>query len=335
MKTIEKIRKGLPVALLGFIFLAFPGLAQAVGTNSGAIITNTVTVNYKVATVPQAPVTAVEDFAVDSKIAFTVTVDNANINVTPNSTGSDTLNIVKITATNTGNLTQNLRVTGIAEVDGFSAAGTVTYYLDDGDGVAEIGVDDAAQAMPYTFAALPEDGTGVLWAVLDVPIGALNTETFTVTPTVVSVDGADVALVDAGGNTHTAGGAVAGDVDIVIADAGLDNTESVTATYTVVTTALVMAKTVAVDATSPVPYFVPGAIVKYTVTVQNSSATVVPTDVVVTDTLPATLVLNLGSITEDGVGGVDTSAANTVTITYAAGIPVSTTYTITYLATIQ
>jgi len=125
-----KVNKTL-TALIASAGLGLSGHAFAAGTASGTVIQNTVTLGYTVDSQGQDPVTASEDFTVDTKVDFTLVLQSsASQNVTP---GKDY--VATYLLTNTGNATLNFDLSSQDLVDG-------TYVVGDPNAGSPVSVDD-------------------------------------------------------------------------------------------------------------------------------------------------------------------------------------------------
>jgi uncharacterized repeat protein (TIGR01451 family) len=128
----------LAVLFIAAIVMAVPMAAQAVGTASGIAIDNRATVNYQVGGVSQPLVESSPggntnpgagngsntSFLVDNKVNPSVTADDAGIVVSyPSGTSA-----LKFTVTNGGNTTQDFVVTALTGTHQF--ADTVAFYAD-------------------------------------------------------------------------------------------------------------------------------------------------------------------------------------------------------------
>ena len=140
MKTIRG--KGLlSMVMLVAIVMTVPNLAQALGTASGTTINNLATINYNVGGVGQTAIGSSEAgntagagtataFVVDNKIDLTVTtIDVAEIQVSPGSTGGVGVNVMTFRVDNTGNTVQDysLAVQAVAIAAANKFVGNATF----------------------------------------------------------------------------------------------------------------------------------------------------------------------------------------------------------------
>ena len=263
--------------------------ALAVGTPSGATISNTATVDYQVGTDPRSASGSAPDITVDNRVDVTVAnQDGGNVNVSPGQTDR----IQTYLVTNTGNTTQGYILTTAVPTAGIPM-NNIRIYVD----ANTDGVPDAGELYTAGTNAGDLDPNGVIGTddvmqvlvVADTPAGATSG----------SVD--DFRLVvqttDAGTNTvTTAAGAPTTGVDVVFADgagttseAANDGQHSDAANYTVSSALLALAKTI-LGTTDEFGsgYAIPGASVEYQLRVTNSGTGSVDNNtVVVTDVIPA------------------------------------------------
>ena len=197
---------------------------------------------------------------------------------------------IGFTLTNTGNAVQDFALTTAESVaDAFDGTpATPEYYLDDGDGVFNSGVDTALpEDTPGNYyvdelAADPGDSsqTILIWVVRDIPAGRLDTETSDVILT---------ATARVGGGLGSLGGTLTADagvwqqntLQIVFADgagdtdAANDAAHSATDGYIVETAQMTVTKT-SVVVSDPTglsnPKAIPGAVIEYTITLLNGGS---------------------------------------------------------------
>ena len=309
-------RKAIGLILALAFFIGGTHTALAVGTASGATISNTATVDYDVAGDARSALGAAPNITVDNRVDLTVANLDAgnNVNVTPGSTDR----ILTYTVTNTGNTAQGyLLTTDIPTAN--IPMGNIRVYVDDPDS-GTIGSWDASDPLytpggagtgnfanlfpggefavgASTTAGLDHDnGVGgrtsvTVFIVADTPAAAADTNTDDVRLVAQTAnEGTDTASVAAG--APTAG------VDVVFADGGGTTSEpgpqpdgyhSAAATYTVASAALTAAKTIAATTDEfGTGFAIPGAVVRYLITITNGGAGAVDNNtVVVSDPIPA------------------------------------------------
>jgi len=276
-----------------FALLAF-GVStslQAAGTLSGTTVDNTATVDYQVNGIDQnTESTNQASFVVDNKVDLTV-VANGDLTVTPGSTDQ----VLSFEVTNTGNTTQGYQVVLTGAAGDTIDMTTTSIYLDvNGDGALDAG--DTLYTPGTNIADIAPDASIQVLVVADAPLSAVDGDSAAYDLTAITLD--------AGTTTVTTDDAAAVEDPTVVQDvfadgagtidAALDGTFSAAATYNVATAALDVQKSAEVisdpfngvggDGTEPKA--IPGAVVRYTITVENSSATDA-TDVTVVDLIPA------------------------------------------------
>ncbi len=275
--------------VLGLLFTAGPALA--VGTASNTTINNRATLSYSVGGVSQPAIGSSPTgntsgagtdttFLVDNKVDVLVTEGNSTFTtVSPGQLAA----VTTFTVTNQGNTTQDFNLVADNE-----ATGTVLFLgADNFDGTScsafvESGATAGYQAAQDTATFLDEriaDNVATVYVVCNIPAGQVNNDN-----AVVSL----VATARAGGAvgsqgavlTETTGANTAG-VDIVFADdagtddANRDAAHSARDQYRVMAAILSVAKTVALVCdpfnSTTNPKNIPGAIVRWTVTVSNAA----------------------------------------------------------------
>jgi len=359
---------------------------SAAGTSSGTMVSNSATVNYQVGSIAQTPVTsAAATFVVDTRIDLSVvTVDTATVKVTPGSSDQ----VLTFTVTNTGNAIQDFSLSQLAVSSG--TANTTDYNLD-GNGDAndtfdasnirifvEDGTSPGFQAAQDTGSHIDElaaDASTTVYIVVDIALAQASGD--------ISSHHL-VAEARAGGTASALGAALVEDlgiadnkdtVQVVFGDgSGSDaNDNPGDAKYSSQDDYEVQSATVNVTKTSTVisdpfnttnnPKRVPGAVVEYIITINNSTGVVDATNIKLTDLLDATnltfldsgiysgndieLNINSGTITtytgtdaDDDGGDFGVSVANTITVDYdAAGtgftVPAGQSATLKFRVTIN
>ncbi len=297
MSTHIQLRPGglLFAMVLGLGLSPSAWAATAADTN----ITNTASVDYTVATVNQTDITSnTDDFEVDRLLDLNVAAVATPVNVTPGATNQTRA----FDVTNQGNATQDVLLTGVDVVtDAFDEAFTI--FVDDGDNIRNGG--DTATTTIDNLAA------GVTRRVfLDSNINGSRTngqnDGINLTARVAETTSVAIATDDAGSAD------LQGTVDDVFGDpvtAGdnaadliRDGFHSDDVYFLVVAAEITLAKSSAVI-TDPVicttagdpttcgggfPKRIPGAVVRYTITVANAvTASATADDVTITDVVPA------------------------------------------------
>ncbi len=321
MNSLKKMSLPLQGFGLTAVLLLLTQSAFAIGTIEDTDVDNMATVNYDVGGVGQELIESddaaaggnstpglgngdVTTFKVDRKIDFTlVESGNGNTIIVPNQIGA----VTTFTLTNSGNDHQDFTFTaGNLGGDDFDMnAGTMAVFVDsNGNGSYDVGVD-----LLDWVDELPPDG--VAFATIFIVADAdglptpLDTQTAIVQLIAVAHDGNDGVGGGQGGAAadHSADVDDAAVVQNVFAELGLvnyDNAEEATDTYEVRSAALNVTKTSAVrsDPFSIAPNWkaIPGAVVEYTVTIVNSSATDAADNVSISDNIDiANVTFNTGT----------------------------------------
>ena len=306
--------------------------AFATGTASGTVITNNVTVGYTVGTIAQTDATATNNITVDRKVNVTVArVDGTATPVTPGASNQ----AVSYRVENISNATLDFALTslqvatgspaGITGTDGFNVAGTLLYYLDNGNNVFD-GPDTQIQ---HLNSLAPDTPVTVHIVAPTVPLGTANGLIAAVTLTATAKENDNGTAVGTNlvqSATNTAG------VDTIFADAAgatdaaRDAAFSATDDYIILTATLAATKSSSVVAGDfGTGAAIPGATVQYCISVTNSGGTAAG-NVAISDTLPA-------QVTYDSAYGVKTGGANCTTPgagtgSYASGVVSGTLGTI-------
>jgi uncharacterized repeat protein (TIGR01451 family) len=286
-----------------FAMLLSVGLAPSAwaATTAGTNVTNTASVDYVVNTINQTAITSnTDDFEVDRLLDLNVAVVATPVNVTPGATAQ----VRAFDVTNQGNAIQDVLLTAVDVVtDDFDE--TITIYVDDGNTVRD-GGDTATTTI---------DNLGIGSTVrvyLESNIAGTRTngqdDGVNLTAQVAESVGSTAITTDDAANPDTQGSiddvfgdpASAGDN---AGDAVRDGYHSDDAFFLVVAAEVTLAKSSAVI-TDPVvctaagdpssclggsfPKRIPGAVVRYTITVSNAAtASAQADDVVITDAVPA------------------------------------------------
>jgi uncharacterized repeat protein (TIGR01451 family) len=322
--------------------------AHAVGTTAGTTINNQATVSYSVGGVSQTPITSsTATFVVDNKIDLTVTrLDSAPVVAFPNQTAV----VTSFTVTNTGNSTQSYRLaaTDLNGVSVFGNADTLnglvlsTAVDTNGNNVYDAGVDQIGNLGDIAPAASPTPVR--VFVLANIPAGATNGQFASVRlqaqAATAGSSGATLAV-----QTATADNPAA--VDIVFADAGRDAAEQADSQYTIQSAALNVTKSVSVisdpfNATTN-PKAIPGAIVEYTISIQNTGAAAA-TALSIADAIPASTTYVAGSLRRDAAtltdaADADGGQANGTPVANIAvtipGVAAAATSTVRFRVTVQ
>jgi len=299
MKLISTVR--LTGALLAGVLLSlFTANAFAANTASGTTISNLATVNYSVNSIAQTAIGSsstgntsgagtATTFLVDDKLVLVVTTnDVADVNVTPGQTGA----ILVYKVTNNGNATQGvtfttLQANGTANpfaggVDDFDATG-VSIFVSKNNTATYVPANDTASSIPQLAAG----ASNFVFVVANIPASQVDADVAVValkgqvaaaggSATYGTAPGANITTDDSG-NAWTPG-----TVQNIFADAAgtddaaKDGLSSSRDAYLVKSAKLTITKTSSVvsDPTGDaIPHAIPGAVIKYTITVANSGTT--------------------------------------------------------------
>ena len=270
--------------------LASGAPAMAAGTVAGTDIANTVTITYDVGGITQTPPAVTGDtFKVDRKIIFDIyTTDAVSTFVTPNTNDQ----IVSFELENTSNDTLDFDLTVSNAANGFSTtnsdAGVDSYdalnleYCIDYD---KSGTCNGSEVWGTTANVddLAPDASVFVLVRGDFPSSAPNAAVSAVSVTAVGLTSAGAALTDDSGAAD-----IAGTVQNVFADTDENNSETADDNYVVRAAVLAVAKLSRV-VSDPVsgttnPKAIPGAIVEYCITVNNSGSAAA-SNVAITDDL--------------------------------------------------
>lgn len=353
--------KNVSLALFSLSSIAGLQSAFAIGTDAGVTINNRATVNYSVGSVaqtliessptgnstPGATLGTNTAFLVDNMIRHVVAEVSGNATIA--SPGQ--LNVVTaFTVTNTGNRTQDYQLTPTNLVGGVLFGQTdntqvvnLRAFRDAGIiGTYEPGIDTATY-----IDNLAEDGNVTVWVVADIPITTTNGQYANVQLAAgAAVDGTGGATLEPDHSGALDNPAV---VQNVFAE-GLvprNGIHEAADQYAIQSAALTVTKTSLVIS-DPFnllvnPKAIPGAVVRYTVTVANGSTTtaagsVVLDDLIPTNTvyLPASMTLNAAALTDaaDPDAGTFATGPDRVVVTVGT-IAASGTATVTFSVTIQ
>lgn len=249
--------------------------AIAAGTQAGTNIANTVTITYDVGGAVQTPPPVTGDtFKVDRKVIFDVyATDTATTDVTPNT--NDQILAYELENTSNDTLDFDLTVANAANsfvptnggVDNYDAL-NIEYCID----YSFNGACDSGEVWGTTANVddLDPDQSVYILVRGDFPSSAPNAAVSAVTVTAVGLDINGAALTDDSGDADDA--AV---VQNVFADTDENNTETADDNYVVEAAVLAVAKLSRVvsdpiNGVSPNAKAIPGAIVEYCITVDNS-----------------------------------------------------------------
>lgn len=316
--------------VVAFLALASPAAAQAVGTQVGETIDNTVTVNFTVGGEAQDAISDSDVVAIDRKVDLTlVRTDNTGTSVTPGANdqavtfqlsnqSNDTLDFL-LDADNVANGTAS-EITG---TDNFDVAGGFTYYIDDGDGIFNPASDTL---VPYVDN-LASGNSVVIHVVSDIQTGLSNEDRAAIQLTATAADSGAVLAFNNTTNEYDVtsngsgvqGAALSADtnnsanaltIDTVFADTNAngqtarDGIAFDTDDYFVFTAGLTAAKSSSIVA-SPIVgdasgTAIPGATIQYCLLVSNAAGGADATSVSLSDILPAEVTFDAGFGVQEG-----------------------------------
>lgn len=321
---------------------SLPGIAAAAGVLSGSTISNMATLSYDVGGVTQGAVEssptgnstpgtgngAAITFLVDTKVDLTVSESSGSATqVVPSAaaqavafTVTNHSNTVLDFALNAANLPNGTALTLGANgyTDAFDGSACATYVDSNANGTYEAGIDTASHV-----DELAPDASVTVFAVCGIPANLANGSDAVVSMTATAREGGAASTL---GNAlvATVGAGSPNVVDVVFADAagtddaGRDAKHSARDAFEVSTAVLTVSKTQTLlcdpvnGATNPM--HIPGAIVRWTVTVSNSpTATASATLSQLSDAVAATTTFDPNLVTVAGTcssaGGNPESAA--------------------------
>ena len=298
MKTVKE-KLGLFVRLsVAAATLLVGQQAMAVGTDPGTAVDNQATVNYDVNSIAQSAINSNNvQFLVDRRVNFTVSQTGVGLTqVTPGETGV----WIEFSVFNlsNGDLDFNLASFQLSSGDGdVKGAGTTDTDVDmnnvtisvsaapDGQpgGGAQGDGPDPVLGGPTVIDNLPEDDSIRVRIFADTPAAFGNGDIANIRLDVTAADPATgVDLVETPGADDPAL------VENVFADAGNDGVESEADGFLTVSADLVVTKSYAVISD---PFgsgkAVPGAVIEYTITLDNSGGAADATDVSISDVVDA------------------------------------------------
>ena len=327
IRTIKLLAGASSIALTALVASG----AQAAGTSSGSVISNTATVSYSVGGVGQPSVSNTPNtFTVDRKIVFRVdeSAPIATTTVAPGQTAA----VTTFTVSNTSNATMDFGLSIPAQQVGGAGAHSNTDNFDvtapgifadtNGNGVYDAGTDLAITFLDEVLA----DTSRTVFIVANIPAGRVTGDVAVVSLVGQARDGGAVGQgaisVNNNGSANTAG------VDTVFADTAYDalNTASdgfgvAKDDYTVSAAALTATKVnrVIEDPINTIASgnaanakMIPGATIEYCIIVANAAGGSAATGVSISDPVPSTLSIVAGSVRINGTATAGVCNANGV-----------------------
>jgi len=340
---ITRTSYGLRAAFVAVAALCWWTSASAQLTPAGTSIQNRATVNYSVGgqaqtliessptgnTAPGAGLGANTSFVVDNRVDLSVSELSGNATVTaPGALGA----VLAFTVTNSGNAPQGYQLSVSEEV------GTLLFGNTDNANVGLANLLIRVDEDPSSGNGTGNDaydGTEAAGQV-DTLNPGMSITVFVVSPTVpltlINGSFANVALQARTAVAGTNGGTLAAQstgvndpttVEILFADAGNDATQAASDQFAVRSAALTVTKaqTVVDDGFgSASPRAIPNALVEYTITVANSSATTAADGIAISDPIPGTTTFQTGLYT----GSSDVAITGGAAATCVAETPADT-----------
>lgn len=319
--------------------------ALALGTDAGTPVSNQATVAYTVGLSPQTPIESDPNgnstpgagnatvFLVDRRVDFTL-VEVGSVHTTPVAPGEDDV-ITAFTLTNNGNAIMDFSMSVVdyaLDVHGLSDTtdlGNYRVVVANGDGAA--GVPDLATDLDYVDE-LAEDAVVVIYVFADAPVTASNGQNANIELRATAADDPDalatLGTLDPVLADNSADAFDPDSIQNVFADTDNDGFEVVQDGYSIVSADLVISKVATVFSD---PFgsgkAVPGAIVEYVITIDNTTGSSAATGVVVTDVLQfADVVLQddvyngaASNVSFNGTSFCDADGDGTDGCTYNAG----------------
>lgn len=292
--------------LAGTLALLAPQWAQAAGTNVCTSITNRATLTYDVGGTPQTKAGDAEPFNVASKVNLTVTTTNTDfVTLTPGVSHATNAGVLTFKVSNEGNTVQDFLLTGVAKgnalwdnlfddrtgsgTDNFDPASYDIYVADATNpavfdsahaAIADYVDELAPGAFKYVYVVI-KGAPAVSLAQAD---GSVAVYSLYANAAVGDDPGVKGAEVD---NTSTVTCPVGAAAPVVLADlvngtddGAKDGADSARSAFKVVSSQLTITKTATTiwdpinyDASdASLPKAIPGALVRYVVTVTNDAA---------------------------------------------------------------
>lgn len=330
---MNSIKTKRTIVVLGalFCFSAMIPIGYAAGTASGTSISNKATISYSVNSVAQDDIESSPSgnttagagngtnttIVVDNKIALTVaSSDGAAVSVAPGSAAQ----VLTFTVTNNGNTVQDYSLSAAAEsgthltvTDNFDATGVATYVESGATGGYQSGEDTAIY-----IDELAADGVATVYIVASIPLSQANGDgalyallAQTAVGGTASSQGANITTDDVASadNIAVVQTVLTDDDGVATLDINKDGEDSAFGIYSVGAATLTITKTNAV-LSDPInsttnPKAIPGATVRYTITVANAAGAQAATGVTVVDTIPTNTTYVAASIVNDSVAQTD------------------------------
>lgn len=311
--TQTKLIKRFGAALVGLSLLA--GTAHAAGTDAGTTVSNTFTLNYDVGGTPQPQIDnsgSPTQFTVDRLVDLTITSLDPTLSVAPGSSSTDNRAVFRLT--NLGNDVQAYDLS-VADSGDYSPTTTNIFYFVDTNGNDIL--DGGESLQTYSGANqpddIPADAQIIVYVETDVPGSATDGDSTTLVLTADTLYPTNPGTACTGcvaGSPVTGdsdGNSLTGEAETVLADgSGVTDANnqgdfSAQSVLTVLAPTLNATKSVLVFETAPASeaacvalsspasadeYSVPGACIRYEISVQNIGSGSAA-NLVIEDQLPA------------------------------------------------
>ncbi len=294
-----KYRTLYPLSFACLLLFSTSHNLLAAGTASGIDITNQATINYDVGGVNQNDVTSnIVTFKVDAKVDLTVT-GSANLNGTPGQVYA-----LEFTVTNTGNETYDFNLAFEAGTEDFTV-GDLAIHVDSNSNGTWDGV--AIDLPGTTLDNLLADSSTKVWLVGTLPATATDNQsaTYHLMATARLADGSAIPaqITDVAATKQYVYADGAGPHS---GDSANDTNHSASLSFTAQTAALSITKssTVIWDPINLAvnPLHIPGAIIEYTIQINNGTGAETASSIVITDVLNSNLSLPIDPVQQYAAG---------------------------------
>lgn len=341
-----KLNKNI-MALATAAAFGFSGQAFAAGTLAGTSIQNTATLNFSVNSVVQTEQTDDATFLVDNKVNLTlISQESFTQSIVPNGPNTGITYSVEYLLTNTGNQTQDYKVSvadlvssSTIAVEDSSANNPTTdtidlgailkVYVDNNDDGLTIATDtqayvnDLAPDASRSIFVVIDENNKVPDTLIDKAVAGISLTAETQDSSINDNDGAALTASPASEAFNPTL------EQVVFADAGLNGLESANAAFEVSTANLSISKSVEVindpftgaldtsdanPANHVLPKAIPGATLRYTIIVENTGSQAASAVNVVEDlTLNNAANTNLGELDRATISNIVATDATSVT----------------------
>jgi uncharacterized repeat protein (TIGR01451 family) len=285
--------------------------ALALGTDAGVTVSNQATVAYDVGLIAQTPIESdpggntvpgaglPTEFLVDRRVSFTL-IETTGVPTTPVAPGDNNV-IAQFLLTNTSNAIMDFDLS-VADLSAaiFGNADTTdlgNYRALAANGDGALGVPDLADLA--WVDELAEEGVVVIYVFADAPGTVQNGEYANIQLTATAADDVlaaatlgvldDILVAEAGADNPNA-------IETVFGDTGNDGFEEADASYEIISAAALAITKIATVISNPFGSLkaVPGAIIEYTITVDNTLGASAALNVVITDSIDSNVTFLTG-----------------------------------------